>query len=71
MPAKENNWKRWLALSGIGIEMGEIIYLGHRIGFWAAQYWAITSKFPEIMGTLSGVALALYLVVRQTNKLNN
>jgi len=70
MPAKENTWKRWLILSGIGIEMGAVIYIGHRIGLWSAQYWAIPSKLPELVGTLSGVALALFLVVRQTNKLN-
>jgi len=70
MPSKENSWKRWLALSGIGLEMGAIIFLGHRLGLWSAQHWAIPSKGPEVIGTLIGVALALYLVVRQTNKLN-
>jgi hypothetical protein len=50
--------------------MGVIIYLGHRIGLWGAQYLGMTTKLPEIIGTLAGVALALYLVVRQTNKLN-
>lgn len=70
MPAKENSWKRWLTLSGIGLEMGVIIYVGHRLGLWVADYWAITSKLPEIVGTLVGVALSLYLVVRQTKKLN-
>lgn len=71
MPAKENSWKRWLALSGIGLEMGVIIYLGHQIGLWSAQQWALTSKLPEVIGTLAGVALSLYLVVRQTTKLNS
>ena len=70
MPTKENSWKRWLTLSGIGLEMGVIIYVGHRLGLWVAYYWAITSKLPEIVGTLVGVALSLYLVVRQTKKLN-
>ena len=50
--------------------MGVIIYVGHRLGLWVAHYWAITSKLPEIVGTLVGVALSLYLVVRQTKKLN-
>ena len=50
--------------------MGVIIYVGHRLGLWVAYYWAITSKSPEIVGTLVGVALSLYLVVRQTKKLN-
>ena len=71
MPAKENSWKRWLALSGIGLEMGVIIYLGHQIGLWSANYWAIASSAPEVVGTLAGVALSLYLVVRQTTKLNS
>ena len=71
MPAKENSWKRWLALSGIGLEMGVIIYLGHQIGLWSANYWAIASSTPEVIGTLAGVALSLYLVVRQTTKLNS
>ncbi len=70
MSANQNSWKRWLTLTGIGFEMGVIIYLGHRIGLWCAQYLEIPSKTPQILGTLIGVALSLYLVLRQTNKFN-
>ena len=71
MPPSENSWKRWLALSGIGLEMGVVIYLGHRVGLWIANYWGIASKIPQISGTFIGVGLALYLVLRQTKKLNS
>jgi hypothetical protein len=51
--------------------MGAIIYLGHKLGQWASEALEIHSKTPQILGTLLGVALSLYLVVQQTNKLNS
>ncbi|MGB0450986.1 MAG: AtpZ/AtpI family protein [Flavobacteriaceae bacterium] len=71
MPSNQNSWKRWLVLSGIGLEMGAIIYLGHKLGQWASEALEIHSETPQILGTLLGVALSLYLVVQQTNKLNS
>jgi|TARA_R100000541_G_C1870856_1_gene80773 F0F1-type ATP synthase assembly protein I len=63
--------KRWLILTAIGLEMGAIIYLFVQLGKWLdASYGDEGSKLYLIIGTLLGVAISLFLVVKQTNRLN-
>lgn len=65
-----NNLRRWAALSAIAIEMAVIIYLFVRGGQWLDSKYNEGGKLYLILGTLLGVALSLYLVVKQTNRLN-
>ncbi|WP_432412239.1 AtpZ/AtpI family protein [Rasiella sp. SM2506] len=63
--------KRWLVLSAIGLEMGVIIYLFVQLGKWLdASYGDADSKLYLIICTLFGVAASLFLVLKQTNRLN-
>lgn len=63
--------KRWLVLSAIGLEMGAIIYLFVQLGKWLdASYGDADSKLYLIICTLFGVAASLFLVLKQTNRLN-
>jgi len=71
MPKKpSNNIKRWAVLSAIAIEMGVIIYLGVQLGKWLDATYT-DGKLFTILCTLAGVGIALFLVVKQTNRLNS
>ncbi len=66
----KNSIKRWAILSGIGIQMGVIIYLFVKSGVWLDQSYNPEGKLYTIIFTLIGVAISLFLVLQQTNRLN-
>jgi hypothetical protein len=68
---KNNSVRRWAALSAIGIEMGVIIYLFVKLGMWLDQMYNPDGKAFTVICTLAGVGGSLFLVVKQTNKLNS
>ena len=71
MSSKGNNGvKRWAILSGIGIQMGAIIYLFVKGGNWLDLNYNPEGKMYTIILTLLGVAISLFLVLKQTNRLN-
>ncbi len=68
---KPQGIKRWLVLTAIGLEMGAIIYLFVQLGKWLdASYGKPESKLYLILCTLFGVGVSLFLVLKQTNRLN-
>ena len=66
----DNGVKRWAILSGIGIQMGAIIYLFVKGGNWLDLNYNPEGKMYTIILTLLGVAISLFLVLKQTNRLN-
>ena len=71
MPNNKNkNNKRWAILSGIAIQMGGTIYLFTKLGAWLDLNYNLSGKKYTILLTLAGVAISLFLVLRQTNQLN-
>ncbi len=71
MSSKDNNGiKRWAILSGIGIQMGVIIYLFVKGGAWLDAAYNPEGKTYTIILTLLGVGISLFLVLQQTNRLN-
>ena len=62
--------KNWAIYSGVAFQMGVIIFLFVRGGKWLDQTYNEDGKLYTVIGTLAGVALALFLVVRQTKRLN-
>lgn len=71
MSKDSNPVKRWAILSGIAIQMGVIIYLFVQLGKWLDQKYMHGGKTFLIIGTLLGVAISLFLVVKQTKDLNS
>ncbi len=63
--------KRWAALSAIAIEMGVIIYAFVQLGKWLDSTYNDSGKMYIIICTLAGVAISLFLVLKQTNRLNS
>ena len=70
-PKKNNPVKKWVVLSAIGFEMGAIIFIFVKLGVWLDQNYNPEGKVFTVIFTLLGVAGSLFLVVKQTNKLNH
>lgn len=68
---KNSGIKRWAILSGIGIQMGVIIYLFVKLGKWLDGKYTDGGKTFLIICTLFGVGASLFLVIKQTKKLNS
>ena len=68
-PKKENPLKHLAILSGIGIQMGIIIYLFVLLGKWLDTNYNEGGKLFLIIATLLGVAVSLYVVVKQLNRI--
>ena len=62
--------KNALILTGIAFQMGATIYLFVLLGRWLDTNYNNGDKMYIIITTLSGVAISLYAVLKQTNKLN-
>ncbi|NNF18248.1 MAG: AtpZ/AtpI family protein [Flavobacteriaceae bacterium] len=69
-PEKKNSTLRNVALlSGIAAEMGIIIYLGAKGGKWLDAHYENEKKIFTLIGTLLGLGLALWVVLRQIKKI--
>lgn len=65
------NFSKFARLSGIGIQMGATIFLGAYLGKYLDERFPSNKKWFTICCTLLAVAISLYNVLRQVNKLNN
>ena len=68
-PKKESPLKNAIQLSGIGIQMGVIIYLFVLLGKWLDTNYNNGEKLYIIFSTLLGVAVSLYVVLKQLNRI--
>ena len=67
---KKNNYKKWLVLINIPIQMGIIIFLFSYIGSWLDTKYANPNTIYVKIFTLLGVGIAFYNVIKQVNNLN-
>ena len=56
-------------LSGIGIEMGVIIYVFVMLGKWLDASYNNNGKLFIVICTLLGVGISLFVVVKQLNRI--
>ena len=71
MPKQDKPLKNFAALSGLGVQMGVIIYVLVRIGKWLDAYFNLPKKIFVAIGAITGVALGLYVVLKQLKKIQN
>ncbi len=71
MTEKKKKPNYWLHLTGIAIQMGVVIFLGARAGQWLDENYAESGTTYTVVLTLLSVAISMYLVIKQTNKLNS
>jgi F0F1-type ATP synthase assembly protein I len=67
----KRNFSKFARLSGIGIQMGATIFLGAYLGKYLDERFPSNKKWFTIGCTLLAVALSLYNILRQVNKLND
>lgn len=63
--------KHIAVLSGIAMQMGVTIYLFVILGKWLDKTYNNSEKLFIIITTLLGVAVSLYMVLRQLKRLDN
>ena len=66
---EKKNYNKWLALINIPIQMGAIIFVFYKIGFWLDSSYSNNKIYYYKVLTLLGVFLALYNVYRQVNEI--
>lgn len=67
---KERPLRRYLMLSGIGIQMGATIFLFSLGGRKLDEYFEPEKDWFTILSVLLGVFVAVYMVIKQLNSLN-
>jgi len=67
-PKQRNNILR---LTGIGAQMGVTIFLGAYAGKWLDEKYPMDKNWFTIGLTILAVAISLYNVLRQVNKINS
>ena len=65
---KKNGGNKWLALSGIGLQMGLTIFLGNLLGKWLDT--TLNKSFLEPTITILAIFISIYSVIRGVNKIN-
>ncbi len=67
---KENGaLKNWAVFSGIGLQMGLIIYLGNLLGAWLDTKFE--TSFLETTITLLSIFASMFMIIYRVNKLNS
>jgi ATP synthase protein I len=66
---KKNNTK-WLSLINIPIQMGIIIFLFYKLGFWLDANYPSPKVFYYKLLTMTGVFIAMYNVYRQVKSID-
>ena len=62
---------RFVRLSGIGIQMAATIFLGAFLGRYLDDKYPMEKKWWTIGLTIFAVAISLYNVLKQVNRLND
>ena len=69
-PSKKKPLNNYVRFSGVALQMGATIFLGAYLGKWLDAKYPADKKWFTIVCTLAAVALSLYNVLRQVNKIN-
>lgn len=70
MPNQDNPLKNFIKLSGLGIQIGVIVYIFIYFGRWIDLYLNNNTKIFVAIGAITGVAVSLYVVLKQLEKIN-
>ena len=65
----KKNAAKWLSLINIPIQMGVIIFIFYKFGFWLDANYNNPKVYYFKIFTIIGVFLALYNVYRQVNEI--
>ncbi len=66
---KKSSLKNVALLSGIAFEMGAIIFLAAKGGIWLDEKYQNEKKIYTAIATIIGVAIAIWVVLRQLKRI--
>jgi F0F1-type ATP synthase assembly protein I len=69
--SEQKKSNRYVRLSGIGIQMAATIFLGAFLGRYLDDKYPMEKKWWTIGLTIFAVAISLYNVLKQVNRLND
>jgi F0F1-type ATP synthase assembly protein I len=69
--SEQKKSNRYVRLSGIGIQMAATIFLGAFLGRYLDDKYLMEKKWWTIGLTIFAVAISLYNVLKQVNRLND
>lgn len=69
-PTKKSSVSRYARFSGIAFQMGATIFLGAYLGRYLDEKYPSNKKWFTIGLTLFAVAISLYNILRQLNRIN-
>lgn len=72
-PAKKplSGLQQFGRFSALGIQMGATIYFMVQIGKWADDFRSLPGRLGVILGTLFGLVTSIWLVIKETKKMNS
>ncbi|MGB2257280.1 MAG: AtpZ/AtpI family protein [Flavobacteriaceae bacterium] len=70
MSNQDNPLKNFIKLSGLGIQIGVIVYIFIYFGKRIDLYLNNNTKTFVAIGAITGVALSLYVVLKQLEKIH-
>mgnify|MGYP001345294259 CR=1 FL=1 len=70
MPNQDNPLKNFIKLSGLGIQIGVIVYIFIYFGKRIDLYLNNNTKTFVAIGAITGVAVSLYVVLKQLEKIH-
>lgn len=70
MSNQDNPLKNFIKLSGLGIQIGVIVYIFIYFGKWIDLYLNNNTKTFVAIGAIIGVAVSLYVVLKQLEKIH-
>ncbi len=68
-PKRNGNLKNVAVLSGIAFEMGAIIFLAAKGGIWLDEHYKNEKRIYTALATLIGVAISIWVVLRQLKRI--
>jgi F0F1-type ATP synthase assembly protein I len=68
-PHKKGNLKNVAVLSGIAFEMGANIFLAAKGGIWLDTHFHTEKRIYTAIATLLGVAISIWVVLRQLKRI--
>ncbi|WP_299533763.1 AtpZ/AtpI family protein [Ulvibacterium sp.] len=70
LPKKKNNLRNIAVLSGIAFQMGVIIFLAAKGGIWLDQHYGNEKRIFTAISTIFGVAVSIWVVLRQLKRID-
>ena len=60
--------RNWLIFSGLAFQIGTVMYMMIYLGGWIQEKWDISSNWPTLITSSTGLVLVLLIIITQGNR---